>query len=321
MARITSQSPSVSPAVTEAGRQFQLPPRTEKRTQGSTMFGTTAKSLTSGIPFRWRADQVNIFEDWVLFKGPNVMSADLLPLLRALDLDGYEDVKNNRGECVHDLIIVKVRRKLAKTKNEMKTETEAKKACDTSQSTRVRYEETTVVTPRASFHELVSESGYDKHDATLVKREQGDALESFEQIPKVVPYYGVTGSYRPGSYIPPAIRNKGHVPLLVPQTTDRRNISLEPASGKGIAPALPTHPATSRYGLRSQSIASRDTTDEDLVADMGSLNAAMKKFLLTVGRLVANSSSANLQVAARDAITEIDYLEVLVKEYLNEEQD
>ncbi|TRX95881.1 hypothetical protein FHL15_003023 [Xylaria flabelliformis] len=317
MARITSQSLSVSPAVTEAGRQFQLPSRTEKRTQGSTMFSTTAKNLTSGIPFRWRADQVKIFEDWVLFKGPNVMSADLLPLLRALDLDGYEDVKNNRGECVHDLIIVKVRRKLTKTNNEMKSEIKAKRACDTSQSTQVRHKEPAVATsPRASLHESV-EAGYDKHDVTLIKREQGDAFEPFEQIPRVVPYHSVTGSYRR-----PATRDKGHVPVLVPRTTDCQHISLEHASGKGIAPTVPTHPATlRRYGLRSQNAAGRDTTDEDLVADMDNLNAAMKKFLLTVGRLVANSSSANLQIAAHDAITEIDYLEALVKEYLNEEQD
>ncbi|KAI0450303.1 hypothetical protein F5B21DRAFT_441817 [Xylaria acuta] len=105
MTRITSQSPSTSPAVIEAGRRFQLPPRIEKRTQGSTLFSTTAKNVTSSVPFRWRADQVKIFEAWILFKGPNMMSADLLPLLRALDLDGYEDVKNYRGECVHDLII------------------------------------------------------------------------------------------------------------------------------------------------------------------------------------------------------------------------
>ncbi|KAI0551907.1 hypothetical protein F4679DRAFT_592903 [Xylaria curta] len=316
MARITIQPPSVSSAVVEAGQRFQLPLRTEKRTQGSTMFSTTAKNLTSSVPFRWRADQVKIFEDWVLFKGPNVMSADLLPLLRALDLDGYEDVKNNRGECVHDLIVVKVRRKLTKTKNETKTEMETKRACDTSQSTQVRYKEPAVVTlPRASLHESVSESEYDEQDATVIKREKGEASEAFEQIPKV-PYHGMSGSWRH-----PALRDKYHAPLLKFQTSNHPNISSEHVSGKSIAPIVPTHPATFRYSLRSQGTTSRDTVDEDLVADMDSLNIAMKKFLSTVGRLVANSSGANLKIAARDAAIEIDYLDSLVEEYLKEEQD
>ncbi|KAI1739030.1 hypothetical protein F4680DRAFT_449491 [Xylaria scruposa] len=316
MARITIQSHSASPAVAEAGQRFQLPPRAEKRTQGSTMFSTTAKNLTSSVPFRWRADQVKIFEDWVLFKGPNVMSADLLPLLRALDLDGYEDVKNNRGECVHDLIVVKVRRKLTKTKNETKTEMEAKRACDTSQSTQVQRKVPTFVTsPRVSLHESVSESEYDEQDATIMKREQGDAFEALENIPRV-PYRGVSGDYRH-----PALRGKFHATIPKFQTTNRRNTSSEHASGKAIVPTAPTHAAAFRYGLRSQSTASRDTADEDLVADMNYLKAAMKKFLSTVERLVANNSSATLKTAARDTIIEIDYLDTLVEEYLNEEQD
>ncbi|KAI1120372.1 hypothetical protein F5Y10DRAFT_273126 [Nemania abortiva] len=100
-------------------RLFEKGPRTEPRTQASTMFKATAKSVTSRVPFRWGSGQVAIFEEWVLLKGPNVMSADLTPLLRALDLDGYEDIKNKHGECVHDLIIEKVRRKLARTKGTM----------------------------------------------------------------------------------------------------------------------------------------------------------------------------------------------------------
>ncbi|TGJ86671.1 hypothetical protein E0Z10_g2097 [Xylaria hypoxylon] len=86
------------------------------------MFSTTAKNLTSNIPFRWTKPQVVVFEDWIHFKEPNATTADITPLLRMLDLDGYEDIKNMRGECVHDLIIVKVRRKLARTNGTVATD-------------------------------------------------------------------------------------------------------------------------------------------------------------------------------------------------------
>lgn len=80
------------------------------------MFSTTAKNLTSSSRFSWRPEQNQIFMDWITVKGPNAMSADMVPLLRALDLDGYEDIDNNLGDCVHDIIIVKVRRKISNTK-------------------------------------------------------------------------------------------------------------------------------------------------------------------------------------------------------------
>lgn len=57
--------------------------------------------------------------DWIAVKGPNAMSADMVPLLRALDLDGYEDIDNHLGDCVHDIIIAKVRRKISNTKGLM----------------------------------------------------------------------------------------------------------------------------------------------------------------------------------------------------------
>ncbi|GAP93066.1 hypothetical protein SAMD00023353_10000180 [Rosellinia necatrix] len=121
---MTQLSPPLSG--TKASRRFQPPPGSEKRTQASTLFSTSAKNLTSSVPFRWRAEQVDIFEDWIVLKGPNAMSADLVPLLRELDLDGYEDIDNEYGECVHDLIIEKVRRKLARTKSALAAaETEA----------------------------------------------------------------------------------------------------------------------------------------------------------------------------------------------------
>ncbi|KAI0424654.1 hypothetical protein F5Y09DRAFT_133389 [Xylaria sp. FL1042] len=133
MARILVSS-STPPANDEANRRVQLPLRTEKRTQASTMFSTTAKNLTSDIPFRWRQGQVEIFEDWVLSRGVNAATADLVPLLRLLDLDGYESVKNMKGECVHDLIIEKVRRKINRTKDTIALQTTKAKQARTSQA-------------------------------------------------------------------------------------------------------------------------------------------------------------------------------------------
>ncbi|KAI1362238.1 hypothetical protein F5Y08DRAFT_355464 [Xylaria arbuscula] len=115
MARLTTPSPAQQ-AAKEVGKWFQLPPQREKRTQASTMFSTTAYNLTSNVPFRWTNSHVNVFEEWIRLKGHSAATADLVPLLRVLDLDGYEDVKNKNGERVHDLIIVKVRRKISRTK-------------------------------------------------------------------------------------------------------------------------------------------------------------------------------------------------------------
>ncbi|KAI0976499.1 hypothetical protein F4678DRAFT_228385 [Xylaria arbuscula] len=115
MARLST--PSAAPSFSsEASKRLQLPGRKEPRTQASTMFTTTARNLTSNIPFRWRQGQVEIFEDWVRSRGVNAATADLVPLLRELDLDGYENVKNYNGQSVHDLILDKVRRKIARTK-------------------------------------------------------------------------------------------------------------------------------------------------------------------------------------------------------------
>ncbi|KAI1749058.1 hypothetical protein F4782DRAFT_550284 [Xylaria castorea] len=320
MTRITVQPPAISPAVVEAGRRFQLPPRTEKRTQGSTLFSTTARNLTSSVPFRWRSDQVKIFEDWVLFKGPNVMSADLLPLLRALDLDGYEDVKTHRRECVHDLIIVKVRRKLTKTKNDTKAEMDAKRgAFDTSQSTHMRHEDSTIVTsPRANVHQQIREPGYDEDNATIIKREQPkDAFEPFEKNPIAIPYQAVAGGYR---HEPSAARDTSRAPLPTSQTLNHRSVLPSHASGEGNTTinAVPSHPATSRYGLRSQAIASRSTSEKDLLAGLDKLKAVMKEFSLIVDRLPANNASPTLSTAAQDMEIEIEYLEDLVKEYVEE---
>ncbi|KAI1306670.1 hypothetical protein F5Y03DRAFT_394511 [Xylaria venustula] len=90
MARLsTPSSPSSRPS--EASKRFQLPAQKEPRTQASTMFTTTARNLTSDVPFRWRQGQVETFEDW--------------------------NVKNSDGQSVHDLILDQVRRKIARTKD------------------------------------------------------------------------------------------------------------------------------------------------------------------------------------------------------------
>ncbi|KAK5636002.1 hypothetical protein RRF57_011714 [Xylaria bambusicola] len=120
---VLSSAPRVSE---EVPRRFQLPPRTEKRTIASTMFNTSARNLTSSVPFRWTPHHVDIFTDWIRLKGlGTAATADLTPLLRELDLDGYEDIKNMRGECVHDLIIVKIRRKIANMKSTIPIATKA----------------------------------------------------------------------------------------------------------------------------------------------------------------------------------------------------
>ncbi|KAI8953230.1 hypothetical protein F4801DRAFT_537909 [Xylaria longipes] len=332
MARISSHSPSVSPAVTEAGRRFQLQPSTEKRTQGSTMFSTTAKNLTSSVPFRWRADQVKIFEDWILFKGPNAMSADLLPLLRALDLDGYEDVKNHSGECVHDLIIVKVRRKLTRTKSNTDMEMEEKRALDTSKATPMRRGDAASVTsPRATVLEQIRESGCGDKTAAIIKREQEDEYESFIQSPEDAPWHETPGGYR---HEFSAASDTGPILLRASRRSNDLNTLPSSTSGKGDATTIPSPPAAftdadladvwslgqgqpmQRTASRSRVVASRSRINKDLVAGIAELKAAMKEFYLVVNRLPGDNEAALLETATHDTQVEIDYLEDMVRDYL-----
>ncbi|KAI0485074.1 hypothetical protein GGR56DRAFT_616740 [Xylariaceae sp. FL0804] len=85
--------------------------RTE-RTAASAIFGVQAAELVSRKRFDWKADHNAIFQQWILANGLNCKPDDLHPLLRRLDLDGYEDVRNSSNESVHKLILDKVVRKL-----------------------------------------------------------------------------------------------------------------------------------------------------------------------------------------------------------------
>jgi len=90
----------------------------EKRTANSTVFGYLARELTANKRAQWEDGQVDVFKEWITVKGFNVMTTDITPLLRVLDLDGYEDVVNRDGESVHNLIVTKVRDRLLKTRKD-----------------------------------------------------------------------------------------------------------------------------------------------------------------------------------------------------------
>jgi len=60
-----------------------------------------------------------VFRAYILAKYPNHKGCDLGPLLKALDLDGYEDMKTDNDESVYHLIVTKVKRKIAATEKFM----------------------------------------------------------------------------------------------------------------------------------------------------------------------------------------------------------
>ncbi|KAI1394299.1 uncharacterized protein F4822DRAFT_44594 [Hypoxylon trugodes] len=91
------------------------------RTPNDVVWGSTkAKDLVSSVRFSWDNKHQKIFFVRFLAKeGLNYKNADVTPLLRTLNLDGYEDIKNFNGDNVHDIIVEKVRRKLASTVSEL----------------------------------------------------------------------------------------------------------------------------------------------------------------------------------------------------------
>jgi hypothetical protein len=109
-----SKMPSSDPAAKFLGAKA-CP---EKRTSNSTVFGYLAKELTANKRAQWEDGQVDVFKEWITAKGFNVLTTDITPLLRVLDLDGYEDVVNRDGESVHNLIVTKVRDRLLKTRKD-----------------------------------------------------------------------------------------------------------------------------------------------------------------------------------------------------------
>ncbi|KAI3329543.1 hypothetical protein F4824DRAFT_481683 [Ustulina deusta] len=335
MARLPIPS-SVPPNSEEAGRRFQLPARNEKRTQASTMFSTTAKNLTSNIPFRWRQGQVDIFEDWIRSRGPNAATADLVPLLRALDLDGYEDVKNKDGECVHDLIITKVRRKISRTKDSVATQRETTREMQaTTDGARIKCEkgasehQVDVLTPMApalpKFVDDFIERGLppDKRQPRIIPKDYrsmpptkygaGDTLvdhmppNSWEGVPEI--------PHGPGPASPADPRWSSSRPKAPGSNTATKGSSnrSESTSDSEFHCAW-TPPSRPRRVVDLRT--SRGRRNHHLEACIEKLKHAMKELSLEINNLPDDTDAAALETAAYDATLEVEHLDNLIYEYI-----
>ncbi|KAI1441555.1 hypothetical protein F5Y02DRAFT_399140 [Annulohypoxylon stygium] len=90
------------------------------RTPDSVVWGTTkARNLHSGVRFSWDKYQKLYFVDFLETVGLGFKNADITPLLIQLNLDGYEEIENYYGANVHQLIEVKVRRKIKSMADEL----------------------------------------------------------------------------------------------------------------------------------------------------------------------------------------------------------
>ncbi|KAI3320494.1 hypothetical protein HD806DRAFT_538329 [Xylariaceae sp. AK1471] len=217
------------PFAVDPGEQFRnAKPCSEKRTPESSIFHLTAGDLTSDRRFTWQPDQVTIFKNWVAFKGPNVMSADLTPLLRVLELDGYEDVLNYRGESVHRLILKKVRDKLSRTKRECPEQPKAYVAAD-------------IRSPQVNL-KVLREPKYP--DPTTWPREYEDRRDSFDKKGPRSSLPSDTQRRKPA-----ASESQGracNVPLQPPQSSNTPRPS-QPVTTRGTTSARqPMQGATSR---------------------------------------------------------------------------
>ncbi|KAI1419967.1 hypothetical protein F5Y12DRAFT_720092 [Xylaria sp. FL1777] len=279
--------PSSGPPTTnEAGQRFQLPPTKEKRTQASTMFSTTAKNLTSNIPFRWRQGQVDIFEDWILSRGPNAATVDLVPLLRELDLDGYEDIKNKNGECVHDLIIDKVRRKISRTKRTVATQIETKKV---KQAERAGVQMTIEKGPSQNNCDLLTLT------ASLTTHGHGQEPSSFilEKASLADPCWSSSRAKAPG-------------PTMKGLSNKSESTSELEVHGAQISPS------------RFRGLSGYRTTrkNNNLKACIDKLKVTAKEIWLEIDRLPPDIDAAALETAAHDTTLEIEHLENLINEYM-----
>lgn len=90
------------------------------RTPDSVVWGTTkARNLHSGVRFSWDKYQKLYFVDFLETVGLGFKNADITPLLIQLNLDGYEEIENYYGANVHQIIEVKVRRKIKSMADEL----------------------------------------------------------------------------------------------------------------------------------------------------------------------------------------------------------
>ncbi|KAI0885899.1 uncharacterized protein GGS22DRAFT_188187 [Annulohypoxylon maeteangense] len=93
------------------------------RSPDSAVWGSTkAKNLVSGVKFSWDRYQKLYFVEFLETVGLGFKNADISPLLVQLNLDGYEDINNDHGENVYDIIEEKVRRKIKNTADELGAE-------------------------------------------------------------------------------------------------------------------------------------------------------------------------------------------------------
>ncbi|OTA90004.1 hypothetical protein M434DRAFT_14273 [Hypoxylon sp. CO27-5] len=80
---------------------------------------TEARELVSSIRFSWDKYQRTIFVEFLKEVGLGFKNADIKPLLKSLNLDGYDEIENKHGQNVAALIKEKVYRKLKNTADEL----------------------------------------------------------------------------------------------------------------------------------------------------------------------------------------------------------
>ncbi|KAI0386943.1 hypothetical protein F5Y04DRAFT_288743 [Hypomontagnella monticulosa] len=107
-----------------------------------------ARDLESSVRFKWSADQKEIFKVFLHTVGPSDRYADLTPLLRQLNLHGYENIQNENEENVHELIQTKVKLKLNRTARDIGWQVPSEATNQpTSSSEEEHIEDTTTRTP------------------------------------------------------------------------------------------------------------------------------------------------------------------------------
>ncbi|KAI1205168.1 uncharacterized protein F4807DRAFT_444212 [Annulohypoxylon truncatum] len=112
---MVQKSTNVTPVGTSSHARIRTPDSTVWRS-------TKARDLVSSVRFSWDKYQKLYFVEFLETVGLGFKNADITPLLVQLNLDGYEDIDNDYGENVHDLIEEKVRRKIKNTADELGTE-------------------------------------------------------------------------------------------------------------------------------------------------------------------------------------------------------
>ncbi|KAI0503093.1 hypothetical protein F5B22DRAFT_630582 [Xylaria bambusicola] len=328
--------PSAPRVSQETSRIFHLPPRKEKRAKASTIFGTSAWNLTSSVPFRWTKHHNDIFTDWIRLKGPSAAAtADLVPLLRELELDGYEDINNFRGECVHDLIIVKVRREIANMKGSIPIMTKA------AEEKNVGVE---VTTSRIGLKEAAARKTCDikstlpaETEFITQSRERTKTSEprSFTQgvhyttlpIRPAGQMYHVTKAV-PGDHhhpLPPPCRSSpDNKPQAKIETSSRAtsvnldNTSRNSHSGNHPSKLDATHQPPEELSLHLRRHNPRRITSlsQDLSAPVEKAKNAMAELSAVVNSLPPDTDSAALETALHDARLEIAHVGKLIDEYL-----